>query len=59
MGRRRALSAMRMEGAEYRRLRPELAMDPGSIGEYLVNEVLRDQPEPQRKLLMKPVSWTR
>jgi LuxR family maltose regulon positive regulatory protein len=48
------LSAMRMEGAEYPAdFVSELAMDPGSIGEYLVNEVLRDQPEPQRKLLIE------
>jgi LuxR family maltose regulon positive regulatory protein len=45
---------MRMEGAEYPAdFVSELAMDPGSIGEYLVNEVLRDQPEPQRKLLIE------
>jgi LuxR family maltose regulon positive regulatory protein len=48
------LSAMRMEGAE----RPadfvsELALDPGSIGEYLVDEVLRQQPEAQRRLLIE------
>jgi len=48
------LSAMRMEGAEYPAdFVSELALDPGSIGEYLVNEVLRDQPEPQRKLLIE------
>jgi LuxR family transcriptional regulator, maltose regulon positive regulatory protein len=46
------LSAMRMKGSD----RPadfvaELALDPGSIGEYLVNEVLRQLPEPQRRLL--------
>jgi len=48
------LSAMRMEGTEC----PSdfvsgLAMDPGSIGEYLVNEVLQRQPEPQRRLLIQ------
>ena len=48
------LSAMRMEGAEYPAdFVTELALDPGSIGEYLVNEVLRDQPEPQRTLLVE------
>jgi LuxR family maltose regulon positive regulatory protein len=48
------LSAMRMEGAEYPAdFVSELALDPGSIGEYLVNEVLSDQPEPQRKLLIE------
>ncbi|HET9968466.1 MAG TPA: hypothetical protein VFQ68_09520, partial [Streptosporangiaceae bacterium] len=48
------LSAMRMEGAEYPAdFVTELALDPGSIGEYLVNEVLRDQPEPQRTLLIE------
>lgn len=48
------LSAMRMEGAEYPAdFVSELALDPGSIGEYLINEVLRDQPEPQRKLLIE------
>jgi LuxR family maltose regulon positive regulatory protein len=48
------LSAMRMEGSEYPAdFVSELALDPGSIGEYLVNEVLREQPEPQRKLLIE------
>jgi LuxR family maltose regulon positive regulatory protein len=48
------LSAMRMEGAEYPAdFVSELALDPGSIGEYLVNEVLRHQPEPRRKLLIQ------
>jgi len=48
------LSAMRMEGAEFPAdFVSELALDPGSIGEYLVNEVLREQPEPQRKLLVE------
>ena len=48
------LSAMRMEGAEYPAdFVSELALDPGSIGEYLVNEVLRHQPEPHRRLLIE------
>ena len=43
------LSAMRMEGTEYPEdFVSELALDPGSIGEYLVDEVLRQQPEAQR-----------
>ena len=48
------LSAMRMEGAEYPEdFVSELALDPGSIGEYLVDEVLRHQPEAQRRLLIE------
>jgi LuxR family transcriptional regulator, maltose regulon positive regulatory protein len=48
------LSAMRMEGSEHPAdFVSELAMDPGSIGEYLVNEVLDRQPEPQRRLLIE------
>jgi LuxR family maltose regulon positive regulatory protein len=48
------LSAMRMEGTEYPAdFVSELALDPGSIGEYLVNEVLRRQPEPQHRLLIE------
>jgi LuxR family maltose regulon positive regulatory protein len=48
------LSAMRMEGAEYPGdFVSELALDPGSIGEYLVDEVLRQQPEAQRRLLIE------
>ena len=48
------LSAMRMEGTECPAdFVSELALDPGSIGEYLVNEVLRHQPEPQRRLLIE------
>lgn len=48
------LSAMRMEGAE----RPaeflsELALDQGSVGEYLMAEVLQRQPEPLRRLLIE------
>jgi len=46
------LSAMRMEGTD----RPadfvsQLAMDAGSIGEYLIDEVLRRLPEEHRTLL--------
>ena len=45
---------MRMEGTEYPAdFVSELALDPGSIGEYLVDEVLRRQPEPQRRLLIE------
>jgi LuxR family transcriptional regulator, maltose regulon positive regulatory protein len=48
------LSAMRMAGTEYpASFVSELALDPGSIGEYLVNEVFRRQPEPQRRLLIE------
>jgi LuxR family transcriptional regulator, maltose regulon positive regulatory protein len=48
------LSAMRMEGAEFPEdFVSELALDPGSIGEYLVNEVLRHLPEAQRRLLIE------
>jgi len=48
------LSAMRMEGAEYPAdFVSELALDPGSVGEYLVEEVLRQQPEAQRRLLVE------
>ena len=48
------LSAMRMEGTAYPAdFVSELALDPGSIGEYLVNEVLLRQPEPQRRLLIE------
>ncbi|HEV2934713.1 MAG TPA: LuxR C-terminal-related transcriptional regulator [Streptosporangiaceae bacterium] len=48
------LSAMRMEGTECPAdFVSELALDPGSIGEYLVNEVLHRQPERQRKLLIE------
>ncbi len=48
------LSAMRMEGADYPAdIVSELALDPGSIGEYLVEEVLRQQPEAQRRLLVE------
>jgi LuxR family maltose regulon positive regulatory protein len=48
------LSAMRMEGTESPAdFVSELALDPGSIGEYLINEVLNRQPEPQRRLLIE------
>jgi LuxR family maltose regulon positive regulatory protein len=48
------LSAMRMEG----RSRPgefvsELAIDQGSVGEFLLEEVLADQPEPVRRMLVQ------
>ncbi|HEU5386155.1 MAG TPA: LuxR C-terminal-related transcriptional regulator [Streptosporangiaceae bacterium] len=46
------LCAMRMENAEYpARFVSELALGEGSIGEYLVAEVLEGQPEPVRRLL--------
>ena len=48
------LSAMRMEGTESPSdFVSELALDVGSIGEYLVNEVIRRQPEPCRRLLIE------
>jgi LuxR family maltose regulon positive regulatory protein len=48
------LSAMRMAGTGYPAdFVSELALDPGSIGEYLTNEVLHRQPEPQRRLLIE------
>ena len=48
------LSAMRMEGAEFPdEFVSELALDQGSIGEYLINEVLHQRPEPERRLLME------
>jgi LuxR family transcriptional regulator, maltose regulon positive regulatory protein len=48
------LSAMRMAGAEYPAgFVSELALDPGSVGEYLVNEVIHRQPEAQRRLLVE------
>jgi LuxR family maltose regulon positive regulatory protein len=48
------LSAMRMEGTAYPAdFVSELALDPGSIGEYLVDEVLGQQPEPRRRLLIE------
>jgi LuxR family transcriptional regulator, maltose regulon positive regulatory protein len=46
------LCAMRMENTEYpARFVSELALGEGSIGEYLVAEVLEGQPEPVRRLL--------
>jgi len=46
------LSAMRMEGTEYPvRFLTELALDQGSVGEYLIAEVLDHQPEPVRRML--------
>jgi LuxR family maltose regulon positive regulatory protein len=48
------LSAMRMEHTESPSdFVSELALDVGSIGEYLVNEVIRCQPEPFRRLLIE------
>jgi LuxR family transcriptional regulator, maltose regulon positive regulatory protein len=48
------LSAMRMEGNEYPAdFVSELALDPGSIGEYLVDEVLGQQSESRRRLLIE------
>jgi LuxR family maltose regulon positive regulatory protein len=46
------LSAMRMEGTEHPgRFVSELALGQGSIGEYLMAEVLGRQPEPVRRML--------
>jgi LuxR family maltose regulon positive regulatory protein len=46
------LSAMRMEGSEHPvRFVSELALGEGSIGEYLMAEVLDRQPEPVRRML--------
>jgi LuxR family transcriptional regulator, maltose regulon positive regulatory protein len=46
------LCAMRMENAKHpARFVSELALGEGSIGEYLVAEVLEGQPEPVRRLL--------
>lgn len=46
------LCAMRMENSEHpSRLVSELALGEGSIGEYLLAEVLDRQPEPVRRLL--------
>jgi LuxR family maltose regulon positive regulatory protein len=48
------LSAMRMEGTEHpANFVSQLALDPGSIGEYLVDEVLRRLPGPHRRLLIE------
>lgn len=46
------LSAMRMEGSSHpARFVSELALGQGSIGEYLMAEVLDRQPDPVRRLL--------
>jgi LuxR family maltose regulon positive regulatory protein len=46
------LSAMQMEGTEHPvRFVSELALGQGSIGEYLIAEVLDRQPEPVRRML--------
>ncbi|HEX6525813.1 MAG TPA: LuxR C-terminal-related transcriptional regulator [Streptosporangiaceae bacterium] len=48
------LSSMRMEGGEDpARFVSELALDQGSIGEYLIAEVLDRQPEPVRQMLVQ------
>jgi LuxR family maltose regulon positive regulatory protein len=48
------LSAMRMEGkARPGEIVAELAVDQGSIGEYLLEEVLADQPETVRRMLVQ------
>jgi LuxR family maltose regulon positive regulatory protein len=48
------LSAMRMEGkAKPGEFVAELAVDQGSIGEYLLEEVLADQPESVRRMLVQ------
>jgi LuxR family transcriptional regulator, maltose regulon positive regulatory protein len=48
------LSAMRMEGAEDPgALVSQLAMDPGSVGEYLMDEVLRRLSQEHRRLLIE------
>ena len=48
------LSAMRMEGTEHpASFVNQLALDPGSVGEYLIDEVLRRLPEPQRQLMIQ------
>jgi LuxR family maltose regulon positive regulatory protein len=48
------LCAMRMEGTEDPgSLVTQLALDPGSVGEYLVDEVLRWQPQEHRQLLVE------
>ncbi len=48
------LSAMRMEATPSpSEFVTELAMGSGSIGEYLVSEVLDQQPEPQRRMLIQ------
>ncbi len=48
------LSAMSMEGAEHpEEFVTEFALDQGSVGEYLMNEVLGRQPDPVRRLLIE------
>ena len=48
------LSAMRMEGnAEPGRFATDFAMDRGSIGEYLMEEVLANQPREVQRLLIR------
>ena len=48
------LSAMSMEGAEHpEEFVTEFAIDQGSVGEYLMNEVLGRQPEQVRTLLIE------
>jgi LuxR family transcriptional regulator, maltose regulon positive regulatory protein len=48
------LLAMRMQGAEHpAAIASQLAMDPGSIGEYLMDEVLRQLPGEQRRMLIE------
>ena len=48
------LSAMRMEGTEHpTAFVSQLALDSGSIGEYLVDEVLGRLPGPHRQLLIE------
>ena len=48
------LSAMRMEGTDFpEEFVSELATDQGSIGEYLIDEVIHQRPEPERRLLIE------
>jgi LuxR family maltose regulon positive regulatory protein len=48
------LSAMRMEGkARPAEFVSELAVDQGSVGEFLLEEVLADQSEPVRRMLVQ------
>jgi LuxR family maltose regulon positive regulatory protein len=48
------LSALRMEGTEHPEdFVAELALDQGSIGEYLIDEVLDRQPEHVRRVLIE------
>jgi LuxR family maltose regulon positive regulatory protein len=49
-----SLTALRMEGTEHpSEFVARFALDEGSIGEYLVREVLDKQPEPVRRLLVE------